>query len=472
VVPAYSLTIEKVHNAIQGQIWPVSIYLDEQFPIYPMGGFNLLIEFDPSALSLIDIEPGAFIDECGWEYFTYRYGASGNCGIGACPSGKLRITAIAETNNGNNHPDCFTTNVTGQLASMNFLVTNDRTFECQYVPIRFCWYDCRDNAYSSVSGDTLFISRYVYDYANPNPINDENREFPSLTGANYLCNVALEDGKPDPLRCADFFNGGIDIVCADSIDARGDVNLNEIPYEIADAVLFGRYLVYGLSVFTKNQDGQIAATEVNADGIALSIADFVYLVRVIVGDAPPYPKINPVPVDLRVENSVYSVDELMGAALFTFEGQVTPNLIAGQMDMMVNYDGQTTRLLIYSLEQGVGFEGDFLSVDGELLSVEMATYDGAPAKTGTLPSDYSLNQNYPNPFNPTTVLSFNLPVASDYTLTIYNVSGQVLKSFSGHANAGETSVEWNAGDHQASGVYFYRLDAGSYSATRKMILLK
>ena len=126
-----------------------------------------------------------------------------------------------------------------------------------YVPIRFCWYDCGDNAISSVSGDTLFISRHVYDYnngANEPDIAADNL-FPSWTGANSTCDIALEDGKPDPLRIVDFQNGGIDIVCADSIDARGDINLNEIANEIADAVLFSNYFIYGLGVFDVNVEG-------------------------------------------------------------------------------------------------------------------------------------------------------------------------------------------------------------------------
>jgi hypothetical protein len=50
--------------------------------------------------------------------------------------------------------------------------------------------------------------------------------FPSNFGANLTCDTALLDGKPDPLRLVDFLNGGIDIACAESLDARGDINLN------------------------------------------------------------------------------------------------------------------------------------------------------------------------------------------------------------------------------------------------------
>lgn len=91
--------------------------------------------------------------------------------------------------------------------------------------------------------------------------------------------------------------------------------------------------------------------------------------------------------------------------------------------------------------------------------------------TQTLPTQFALSQNYPNPFNPTTTIKLSLPVASDYKLTVFNVLGQVVKTFAGHSEAGYVTVDWNAGSC-SSGIYLYRLEAGSYTATRKMVLLK
>jgi hypothetical protein len=93
------------------------------------------------------------------------------------------------------------------------------------------------------------------------------------------------------------------------------------------------------------------------------------------------------------------------------------------------------------------------------------------AKLEVLPETYALLQNYPNPFNPTTNIDFALPVASDYTLTIYNITGQVVTSFNGYSDAGTVSIQWDASGY-SSGVYFYKLDAGAFSATRKMVLIK
>ncbi len=55
--------------------------------------------------------------------------------------------------------------------------------------------------------------------------------------------------KTHPDTVVDFYDGGIDIVCADSIDARGDINLNGIANEIADAVMYTKYFLYGISAF-------------------------------------------------------------------------------------------------------------------------------------------------------------------------------------------------------------------------------
>ncbi len=88
-----------------------------------------------------------------------------------------------------------------------------------------------------------------------------------------------------------------------------------------------------------------------------------------------------------------------------------------------------------------------------------------------LPATFGLAQNYPNPFNPTTNIDFSLPVKSDVTLTIYNITGQLVKEFSNTYDAGNQTISWDASS-VASGIYFYKLTAGDYTATKKMMLLK
>ena len=92
--------------------------------------------------------------------------------------------------------------------------------------------------------------------------------------------------------------------------------------------------------------------------------------------------------------------------------------------------------------------------------------------SGNLPGSFALSQNYPNPFNPTTTISFVLPVASTATIDVYNLLGQRVENLDlGRLTSGEHQVEFD-GSHLASGVYFYRLQAGVNTETRKMVLVK
>jgi hypothetical protein len=94
------------------------------------------------------------------------------------------------------------------------------------------------------------------------------------------------------------------------------------------------------------------------------------------------------------------------------------------------------------------------------------------AEQKALPREFALLQNYPNPFNPSTTIRYALPHASFVTLTVYNTLGQqVAQVVNEQQQAGYHDVVFH-GDRLASGVYFYRLDAGSFTSVKKLILLK
>ena len=103
---------------------------------------------------------------------------------------------------------------------------------------------------------------------------------------------------------------------------------------------------------------------------------------------------------------------------------------------------------------------------------EMIT--SVPSKGGStnLPTHFSLEQNYPNPFNPKTTIRFSLPQSNYVTMKVFNLLGQeVARLVSAGLSAGTHTTEWNAGKME-SGVYFYRIRAGTFSDVKEMILLK
>ena len=97
---------------------------------------------------------------------------------------------------------------------------------------------------------------------------------------------------------------------------------------------------------------------------------------------------------------------------------------------------------------------------------------GVEGETGAVSNSFRLSQNYPNPFNPETVIGYALPIRSDVKLTIYNLRGEeVALLINSTVSAGNHRISWDA-SRFASGVYIYRLIAGDFVQTRKMLLLK
>ena len=89
-----------------------------------------------------------------------------------------------------------------------------------------------------------------------------------------------------------------------------------------------------------------------------------------------------------------------------------------------------------------------------------------------LPTVYALEQNYPNPFNPSTTIEFSLPRSGHVRLKMFNMLGEVVTTLvNEELNVGTYTTQWNAAD-VASGIYFYRLQAGDFVDMKKLLLLK
>jgi len=477
-----------------------------------IGGFDLLIAYDESVLRFLSAE--AIGDLVDWEYFTYRYSNQDNCG-GGCPSGLIRLIAIADMPNGQYPGAIFEPD--GEVVALHFATTDDRSFIGQCAPIKFYWIDCGDNAVSTQDGQTAYIDRLVYELGNLIWDEDDDIEFPEDA---RIPNVGTPDDclgnstKGEFLRLFVFCGGRICIVPPE--DDRGDINLNGIANEVSDAVTYANYFIYGPEVLGYGLDSyyenRVLASDVNDDGIVLTVADLVYLIRIITGDASPFPESgeggkiaalrSPAAADWRIGDGLLTIGFTSGAgagAVFLAIdhhgagfGEPVLSDRASAMTVISHDSGEQLRLLIYSMSAGamipagngtiVTIPIDAANSGAALAEAEAADYHGnlmtvEIARTSYVPAEFGLFQNTPNPFNAATHIDFNLPEPGEVSLVVYDVLGRRVSTVvEGYLEAGPHQFNWNArsdsGRDLASGVYFYRITAGKHHACRKMVLIK
>jgi len=141
----------------------------------------------------------------------------------------------------------------------------------------------------------------------------------------------------------------------------------------------------------------------------------------------------------------------------------------------------TVSLNIKFIPSEDGYFKDFLHIRSDTETSRIAQVMILAGRTDTIFSDvkkdeiiynYVLEQNYPNPFNPSTIIRYSIPIQSKVNLTIYNSIGEnIAEIIDLTQNAGSYEVEFD-GSELSSGIYFYRLQVGSFIETKKMILLR
>jgi hypothetical protein len=131
---------------------------------------------------------------------------------------------------------------------------------------------------------------------------------------------------------------------------------------------------------------------------------------------------------------------------------------------------------VYNVAEAISYEAD-----GSMGTIReplvLSTKGIAFEVTGNVPARFSLSQNYPNPFNPMTTIEYSLPEQSQVTLEVFNVLGQRVKTLADIVQpAGRHRIVWDGKDAQgkdvASGIYFYRLEAGEFTDSKRMVILK
>ncbi len=483
-------------------------------------GFDFTITYNNTGLIFQDVIPGELFNENGdykWEYFTYRYINLDECD-GCDFSSAIHVVSVADINDGANHPLSYHVPDGTILFTLNYFVSNDYLLQGKYLPVEFYWLDCRDNmvpfGFNGEEVDRLALSRNVYSWNNTSNmyenITDDRTGFPTFTGAQNYC-IDNPYYINNPIGLIDYYGGGVQIISADSIDDRGDVNLNGIANEIADFVLFSRYLV-GCKigdVFPDNLAAHIAATDVNANDIPGELEDLTFMSRIIIGDAiiPPDDvdtatiHLNPGANSLQL---YIQSDTPLGAFFIEYESDTASEDIfipSGSFDDFEYFTGHcegVAKTLYASLsdaqiDDGYIYLGEILCPDGncpQIMEIDAGGYYGEEVLVvidnplsdtedkdePLIPETFGLAQNRPNPFNMQTTISFDLPNPSSWQFEIYNIMGQVVRRFEGHDNAGTVNINWDGTDNNgrevSSGIYFYHLKAGQFEQTKKMVLLK
>ncbi len=243
--------------------------------------------------------------------------------------------------------------------------------------------------------------------------------------------------------------------------------------------------------------------DVNGSGGIPDIGDLVYIVNYMFGGVPVLecgnigisftPKLtsNTSSLSSSVINgntiiSLSSEDNILGLELFvTGDNFSSINSEFSNLDLLYRQDENIVKIGLLDLDgaeyipQGknniIELNGEFEIVSAIVVDDKLNSYTpliNSAAKGGLIPDAFSLNQNYPNPFNPTTTISFSLPEASDVKLEVYNINGQVVTTLANsYFEAGNHAISWD-GRETASGVYLYKLQAGIFNETKKMLLLK
>lgn len=414
------------------------------------GGMEILINWDPAALQLTDVMPLSRID-MGNEYFYWDM--SDPCDPPCDDGSAVRVTWISDINNGVPHDPA----PTGSDPVFNLVFEIDPAFQWgMEIPVGFFNQHYSDNTISDPGG---------YIWRTPQQID-----------------------------------GCVEV--ADPTTFKGDPNWNGWFFEIGDAVLVARRLIYGLVIWeedgTWNDAFQEAAGDLNDNGF-VDVADLVVFVNIVNGITDPPYKLEPgsavasISMQEIIANDmdvIISSDLDVGGALVSIEHsgvELGTPVSENGMELLFHDADGLMNIVVFSMEANVITAGSsvlftipVLSNDGGTLSFrEISSSDAYGRLLETvgdpeapLPPSYALEKNYPNPFNSSTALNYSLAQSGPIKISVYDILGQRVAILSeGIREAGSHSVVWNA-SRFSSGVYFARLEVDGISKTITMLLLK
>ncbi|MBS4029788.1 MAG: PD40 domain-containing protein [Ignavibacteriales bacterium] len=165
--------------------------------------------------------------------------------------------------------------------------------------------------------------------------------------------------------------------------------------------------------------------------------------------------------DSFIANDILGNTKFAGASgnIHTSSG----NFATLKFKVLQNFDSTIVSVNNFQWNQNAGIQN---------ISTVISKSVGVNEQTNDTPKEFSLAQNYPNPFNPTTTINFAIPVSGFVSLKVFNLLGEeVATVVNEHLEIGTYNVDWNA-SNVPSGMYFYRLAAGEFTETKKLLLMK
>ncbi len=328
-------------------------------------------------------------------------------------------------------------------------------------------------------GDIIYLINYLYKGGptpNPPAVADANGdEMVDIGDVIYLINY-LYKGGPSPLLCSG--KSGGDLSSASRLSDtpghaqislvlnqadRTDVNVPALSKASPEA----KDKVFSISVVGKS-DRDVAGVqlEIGFDPGEVTMLD---------------PALTPLTKDLQLYTSIKDGVQKIGIVDLAGEKYIPKgegSLVILRAKGVVQGSPQED-LSSIRIKKAILVDKDAmplaLELSGELKQEE--TKSEMVKVSESKPTSFSLSQNYPNPFNPETDISYALPTECNVKLTIYNVAGQNVRTLvDEHQTTGFKTIHWNgkdnAGKELASGVYFYKIQAGAFTEARKMILMK
>jgi hypothetical protein len=194
------------------------------------------------------------------------------------------------------------------------------------------------------------------------------------------------------------------------------------------------------------------------DGKYLLVFQMGNSVALRIGESPIGP--------FGIFHSIYGCPEVLeDPDIFVYNAKAHPSL-SNDNEMLISYNVNTFDFWDHFSNADI-YRPRFI-----YLKIKDST-TSVRGNDSNLPEKFSLNQNYPNPFNPSTKISFTVPIAAKVSIKIYNALGEMISELvNKNYIAGNYEIDFNGSAGLASGVYFYRMEAGEFVQIKKMILIR